>query len=116
MLMPNKDAAPPVKDRSRETMASDFDRPHVVVIDLGVAQMFMPGNFRNNRPTGTPYTMAPEVWTGEITPKADIWSCGVMTYELLSCKIPVEIPYNTQDDALRFWANAPAINFRALAP
>lgn len=37
---------------------------------------------------GTPHYMAPEVYSGNYGPKADVWSIGVLTYELLTCQHP----------------------------
>merc|ERR1719443_884504 len=39
-------------------MVTPLHRPHAMIIDLGVAQNFKPGDFRNNCPCGTPVTMA----------------------------------------------------------
>jgi len=90
MLMPSKAVNPPVKD-AVQTVPKDFEKPHVCVIDFGVAQFFSAGSFRNGRPAGTPYTMAPEVWKGEITPKADIWSVGVTMFEMCCARFPVSM-------------------------
>jgi len=114
MLMPNKRAHPPVKEQLK-TLASDYDRPHVVVIDFGVAQFFQAGNFKHNRPCGTPYTMAPEVWSGEITPKSDVWSCGVMILELLALRHPVDIGTNKQAEAVALWRAQPQIHWEKLS-
>jgi len=114
MLMPNKRAHPPVKEQLK-TLASDYDRPHVVVIDFGVAQFFQAGNFKHNRPCGTPYTMAPEVWSGEITPKSDVWSCGVMIFELLALRHPVDIGTNKQAEAVALWRAQPQIHWEKLS-
>ncbi|CAK9099221.1 Calcium-dependent protein kinase 4, partial [Durusdinium trenchii] len=67
--------------------------PHVMVIDLGVATIFQPGNFKRGNPMGTPATMAPEVWRGEITPKADVFSCGCVLFEMLSFQMPWDFKY-----------------------
>jgi len=43
---------------------------------------------------GTPYYIAPEVLAKRYGPKCDIWSCGVITYIVLS-GIP---PFNGASD------------------
>jgi len=82
--------------------------PHVMLIDLGVAQIFRPGNFRLNIPAGTPATMAPEVWKGEIHPKADVFSCGVVLFEQLSLSMPFNCRGDTEE-AIKYWASRPRV-------
>lgn len=64
------------------------DKPFVVIIDLGVAEMFALSDPRGNIVGGTPSTMAPEVWTGNFGPKCDVWSAGCVLYELLAGAMP----------------------------
>eukprot|EP00397_Hematodinium_sp_SG-2012_P008424 GEMP01008484.1.p1 GENE.GEMP01008484.1~~GEMP01008484.1.p1 ORF type:complete len:632 (+),score=110.09 GEMP01008484.1:34-1929(+) len=61
--------------------------PHVVIIDLGLAEMFAVGG-KNAKIGGTPVTMAPEVWRGAFSFKCDIWSLGVVLFQLLSGHLP----------------------------
>lgn len=82
--------------------------PHVMVIDLGVATIFQPGNFKRGNPMGTPATMAPEVWRGEITPKADVFSCGCVLFEMLSFQMPWDFKYRgSKQEAKAFWDAKP---------
>lgn len=37
---------------------------------------------------GTPWYMAPEVLSSTVTPASDLWSAGVMAYQLLSGRLP----------------------------
>ncbi|CAK0883283.1 unnamed protein product [Prorocentrum cordatum] len=83
-----------------------YEQPHVMVIDLGVAKIFQPGNFRHNRPIGTPATMAPEVWSGDITPKADVFSCGVVLFELLALSLPFNCTAQ-HEEAINYWFSMP---------
>lgn len=66
-------------------------QPHVVIIDLGIAELFVARLGRRARCTvvaGTPTHMAPEVWRGNFGPVADVWSLGVVLFELLSGELP----------------------------
>jgi len=113
MLMPSRSTLPPGRSVQGYTMAHVSERPHVMVIDLGVAQIFRPGNFKYNRPMGTPATMAPEVWRGEIHPKADIFSCGVVFFELLSLSFPFRCGAD-HPEAVRYWNSLPPVPWERL--
>mmetsp|Transcript_91338 Transcript_91338/g.263623 ORF Transcript_91338/g.263623 Transcript_91338/m.263623 type:complete len:623 (+) Transcript_91338:3-1871(+) len=66
-------------------------QPHAVIIDLGIAELFSARLGRRARCTvvaGTPTHMAPEVWRGNFGPVADVWSLGVVMFELLAGEIP----------------------------
>jgi Ca2+-binding EF-hand superfamily protein len=108
MLMPQMPMLPPGRTPERRgfTLADVNAAPHVMLIDLGVAQIFRPGDFRSNDPIGTPVTMAAEVWNGEITPKADIFSCGVVFFEQLSLTLPFS-PGMDRERAIRYWSTKP---------
>lgn len=41
-----------------------------------------------NRRTGTPVFMAPEVYARKYGMPADLWSCGIMMYQLLAGRFP----------------------------
>lgn len=62
--------------------------PHIVIIDLGLAEMFDKKTGKSSNIAGTPVTMAPEVWNQCFGPKCDIWSLGVVLFQLLSGKLP----------------------------
>lgn len=65
--------------------------PHPVLIDLGIAELFHARLGRRARCTvvaGTPTHMAPEVWRGNFGLVADVWSLGVVLFELLSGELP----------------------------
>lgn len=97
-------------DRPNEDDSCDvsfLERPHIMVIDLGVATIFQPGNFQG-QPIGTPATMAPEVWQGVITPEADVFSCGCVLFELLSLEMPWSWKYRgVMQQARDFWSRNP---------
>jgi len=107
MLMPSK---------GNEGAATVHGRcyPHAMVIDLGVARIFRPGDFENNAPRGTPSTMAPEVWQGQLTPKADIFSIGAMMFEMFALSPPFNCNFAHKDQALRYWHREPSPFWSAL--
>jgi len=62
----------------------------IKVIDFGLSRKFLPEE-RTRTMTegvGTIYTMAPQVLQGVYTSKADLWSCGVISFMLLSSQKP----------------------------
>lgn len=76
-------------------LAGPTEAPRVTVLDFGIAARPR-AELRTLTSTGallgTPYYMAPEQVRGErtIDPRADVWSLGVMLYELLSGQRPFE--------------------------
>eukprot|EP00933_Yihiella_yeosuensis_P033454 TRINITY_DN27155_c0_g1_i1.p1 TRINITY_DN27155_c0_g1~~TRINITY_DN27155_c0_g1_i1.p1 ORF type:complete len:868 (+),score=158.08 TRINITY_DN27155_c0_g1_i1:76-2679(+) len=113
MLMPNQRTIHFLDDQKEETFdsttLSDFrEVPHIVVIDLGVAQNFKPGDFSGYRPAGTPATMAPEVWSGEVTPAADVFSCGCVMFEMLGLTAPFALRFRgDMKEVVQFWKQNP---------
>jgi len=83
------------------------EKPHIMVIDLGVATIFQPGNYKAGHPMGTPATMAPEVWRGVITPKADVFSSGCVLFELLSTEMPWTWKFEDHEQARTYWSKKP---------
>jgi len=57
------------------------------VIDFGCARSFTPGQAMTTG-IGTPLYLAPQVLFGSYNEKCDIWSCGAITYVLLSGVAP----------------------------
>jgi serine/threonine protein kinase len=83
--------------------------PHVVICDLGLAEVCGRGIFgtgmgggRVRRVAGTPVTMAPEVWKGSFGPKSDVWSMGVVMFEMITGRIPFRPEKNEEAS----WAEA----------
>ena len=69
----------------------EFDQ--IKIIDFGTSLVYDP-NRNLDEKLGTPYYIAPEVLNKSYNEKCDIWSCGVITYILLS-GMP---PFNGQSD------------------
>ncbi|MGB9720509.1 MAG: UvrD-helicase domain-containing protein [bacterium] len=55
----------------------------IKITDFGLARFFKSGSIAAST-AGTPVYMAPEVWSGMFSEKSDIWSIGVILYELLT--------------------------------
>ncbi len=71
---------------------SQPDRPIVRLTDFGIARMIStPSRVSATGPIGTPLYMAPELGTGAPpTPAADVYSAGVVLYELLAGSPPFD--------------------------
>jgi calcium-dependent protein kinase len=65
----------------------------IKMIDFGTSLVYDPAKKLDEK-LGTPYYIAPEVLNKNYSSKCDIWSCGVITYILLS-GVP---PFNGQSD------------------
>lgn len=64
----------------------------VKLIDFGFAKMFDPNDSRFQELLGSPLYMAPEIVNKKpYDSKCDIWSCGIITYILLSGDVPYDI-------------------------
>ncbi len=61
----------------------DSEKQVVKVTDFGLARFIKSGSISAST-AGTPIYMAPEVWSGNFNEKSDIWSIGVILYELLT--------------------------------
>ena len=81
--------------------------PHVVVIDFGLAEMFEDPSRRSRVVSGSPMSMAPEVWGSAINKsvsigyKCDIYSLGCVIFHVLTGDFPVMAKTNEPADWLR---------------
>mmetsp|Transcript_4037 Transcript_4037/g.9249 ORF Transcript_4037/g.9249 Transcript_4037/m.9249 type:complete len:700 (-) Transcript_4037:172-2271(-) len=102
-MPPGRGADPACRGRLLDASKS----VHVMLIDLGLAKIFRPGNFEGQEGIGTPATMAPEVWSGVVTPAADVFSCGATLFFLLAFKYPFPKAPMDSMAAQRYWAKSP---------
>ena len=70
---------------------SDHENSEIKVIDFGLSRKFKEGERDVMKEgVGTIYTMAPQVLQGIYTSQADLWSCGVIIYMLLTSHRPFQ--------------------------
>jgi serine/threonine protein kinase len=71
------------------------DPVHAVVLDFGLAEAFSSTQARTDIVSGTPYTMAPEIWyiaasnKGSAGYKCDIYSIGCVMFQILTGEFPI---------------------------
>ena len=66
----------------------DYDKLQIVIADFGLSKELDQSDYTDSM-VGTPYAMAPEILTNEYyNNQVDIWSLGVITFELLSGELP----------------------------
>ena len=71
-------------------MIDDCD--NVKLVDFGIAIEYNP-NANDDCILGTKGYAPPEQYTGETTPKSDIYALGITMYQLLTGSNPVEMQY-----------------------
>ncbi|CAD7698186.1 unnamed protein product [Ostreobium quekettii] len=65
---------------------------HIKAVDFGMAVFYDPKELPRSDLgfDGTPWFMAPEVLSSQVVPASDIWSAGVMAYQLLTGYLPFD--------------------------
>ena len=80
------------------------DRPDAPIkaIDFGLAVFFEPATLPRTDLglEGTPWFMAPEVLSSKVGPPSDVWSAGVMAFQLLCGRLPFDDRANPAAPAL----------------
>lgn len=61
--------------------------PWLKAVDFGCSQI-LDGSGRLSKRTGTPVYMAPEIFQRDYSTQADLWSLGVMLYQLFAARFP----------------------------
>ena len=77
---------------------------HLYVIDFGLAQVCDPARWRSGEPciAGTlPYMSPEQLLEGRVTLQSDVYSLGIILYELLVGRRPYEVPHTASEEALR---------------
>lgn len=77
------------RDLKPENILLEKDKEYdsIKIIDFGSSIRCDPDEILKDK-IGTPYYVAPEVLRRQYNSKCDIWSCGVITYILLSERPP----------------------------
>ena len=64
------------------------------LIDFGLATF----SKQDNKSVGTPFYMSPEMIEGKATQVSDMWSVGVIVYQMITGKLPFDIKENEDED------------------
>ena len=82
------------------------------IIDFGLSAQFVQDKSRMlERVCGTTKFIAPEVWDGKYDSKCDIWSCGIILYQLLSGHVPFQGNTSVITNKLRNYRSRPNFNY-----
>lgn len=70
-----------------------FDRDsHLYLTDFGIASWLGETPVRHGHVMGTPHYMAPELFDGYIDARSDVYSVGILLYQLLTGSLPFDGP------------------------
>ncbi|MEW5299735.1 MAG: hypothetical protein WDW36_002721 [Sanguina aurantia] len=83
-------------------LVDDSARSPLRAVDFGLAVPFDPESLpmKNLPLEGTPWYMAPETLSSQVLPASDLWSAGVMAYQLLCGKFPFDDKRNPSNPAV----------------
>jgi serine/threonine protein kinase/Ca2+-binding EF-hand superfamily protein len=83
-------------------LLTEAENSPLKAIDFGLAAFFDPEQLPRTDLglDGTPWFMAPEVLNSQTLPASDVWSAGVMAYQLLSGYLPFDDVRNPHSPAL----------------
>jgi len=79
--------------KPQNIMLCDKDSSSIKVIDFGLAELFEADKPVSDQFGGTLLYMAPEVFRLELTVKVDVWSAGVILYNLVTGDYPFMAPW-----------------------
>lgn len=103
------------RDIKPSNVLVDLATSSVKVTDFGTARLLEGRRTRTGLMLGTPAYMAPELLAGEdATPRSDLYSLGVMLFELLAGRRPHDSA--SMGELLRQVANNPPPDLSALRP
>ena len=68
------------------------------LIDFGLATFSQ----QDHKSVGTPFYMSPETICGNSTFQSDIWSVGVIVYQMLTSKLPFEVGENDNNNQILY--------------
>ncbi|CAK9083880.1 unnamed protein product [Durusdinium trenchii] len=77
-----------IKPANMLLASADLQRPHLLLADFGVAEIFQEQVSFNGLVRGTFAYMAPEVLENKACSASDVWAMGVVAYELISGERP----------------------------
>mmetsp|Transcript_24140 Transcript_24140/g.71850 ORF Transcript_24140/g.71850 Transcript_24140/m.71850 type:complete len:861 (+) Transcript_24140:54-2636(+) len=96
--------------KPQNIMLVDREGSFVKVIDFGLAELFHPTQQYATFTGGTLLYMAPEVFRQELTTKIDVWSAGVIFYNLLTADFPLVAPWpppgGINEEGQAWWQDA----------
>lgn len=78
------------RDIKPENLLFESDAPdaHLKIVDFGISRINKIGQFQLS--VGAVEYMAPERFKGQVSPKSDIWSAGVILYTMLCGRLPFQ--------------------------
>jgi len=74
--------------KPQNIMLVDRNRAWIKLIDFGLTELFKPDQKFSSVFGGTLLYMAPEHFAQRLTPKIDVWACGVVIYNLVTGDYP----------------------------